>query len=48
MPVTDAEACRFVAGAGDWSRAYAFVRFGHHVEDFRKDQAMAAHSSARS
>jgi len=67
MPVTDAEAFRFVAsyygrraadvsvlGAGEWSRAYAFVldgreaviRFGHHVEDFRKDQVMAAHSSA--
>jgi hygromycin-B 4-O-kinase len=67
MPVTDAEACRFVAGyygrraadvcalgAGEWSRAYAFVldgreaviRFGQHVEDFRKDQSMAAHSCA--
>jgi hygromycin-B 4-O-kinase len=67
MPVTDAQASRFVAGyygrragdvrvlgAGDWSRAYAFVldgqemviRFGHHVEDFRKDRAMAAHSRA--
>jgi hygromycin-B 4-O-kinase len=67
VPVTDAEACRFVAGcygrraadvralgAGEWSRAYAFVldgreaviRFGQHVEDFRKDQAMAAHSCA--
>ena len=41
-------------GAGDWSRAYAIVldgrqaviRFGDHVEDFRKDQAMARHSSA--
>jgi hygromycin-B 4-O-kinase len=41
-------------GAGDWSRAYAFVldgraaviRFGGHVEDFRKDQVMAAHSCA--
>ena len=40
--------------AGEWSRAYEFVldgreaviRFGHHVEDFRKDQAMAAHSCA--
>ena len=67
MPVTDAEAYRFVAdhdgrraadvralGAGDWSRAYAFVldgraaviRLGDHVEDFRKDQAMAVHSCA--
>jgi hygromycin-B 4-O-kinase len=67
MPMTDAEACRFVAGhygrraadirllgAGEWSRAYGFVldgrdaviRFGDHVEDFRKDQVMAAHSSA--
>ena len=42
-------------GAGEWSRAYAFVldgqeaviRFGAHAEDFGKDQAMAAHSSAR-
>lgn len=41
-------------GAGDWSRAYAIVldgrhaviRFGDHVEDFLKDQAMARHSSA--
>ena len=41
-------------GAGEWSRAYALVldgreaviRFGDHVGDFRKDQAMAAHSSA--
>ena len=41
-------------GAGEWSRAYAFaldgreavIRFGDHVEDFRKDQAMAAHSCA--
>jgi hygromycin-B 4-O-kinase len=41
-------------GAGEWSRAYAFVldgreaviRFGQHVGDFRKDQAVAAHSSA--
>jgi hygromycin-B 4-O-kinase len=41
-------------GAGEWSRAYAYVldgreaviRFGHHVEDFCKDQAMAAHSRA--
>ena len=41
-------------GAGDWSRAYsialdgreAVIRFGDHVEDFRKDQAMARHSSA--
>jgi hygromycin-B 4-O-kinase len=40
-------------GAGEWSRAYAFVldgreaviRFGRHVEDFRKDQVMAARSS---
>ena len=39
-------------GAGAWSQAYAFtldgqpavVRFGHYVDDFRKDQAMAAHS----
>jgi hygromycin-B 4-O-kinase len=38
-------------GAGECSRAYAFVldgreavvRFGPYVEDFRKDQAMAAH-----
>jgi hygromycin-B 4-O-kinase len=43
-----------VLGAGEWSRAYALVldgreaviRFGDHVEDFLKDQAMAAHSSA--
>jgi hygromycin-B 4-O-kinase len=43
-----------VLGAGEWSRAYAFVldgreaviRFGHYVEDFRKDRVMAAHSSA--
>lgn len=41
-------------GAGEWSRAYAFIlddrqaviRFGDHVEDFRKDQVMAAYSSA--
>lgn len=41
-------------GAGEWSRAYGCVldgrdvviRFGDHVEDFRKDQVMAAHSSA--
>ena len=41
-------------GAGEWSRAYAFaldgreaaIRFGDHVEDFRKDQVMAAHSCA--
>jgi len=67
MPITDAEACRLVAGhygrraadirllgAGEWSRAYGFVldgrdtviRFGDHVEDFRKDQVMAAHGSA--
>ena len=67
MSLTDAGACRFVAGhygrraagmrllgAGEWSRAYGFVldgrdvviRFGDHVEDFRKDQVMAAHSSA--
>ncbi len=67
MPITDAEACRFVAGhygrraadirllgAGEWSRAYGFVldgcdaviRFGDHVEDFRKDQVMAAYSCA--
>ncbi|HEY2688292.1 MAG TPA: aminoglycoside phosphotransferase family protein [Streptosporangiaceae bacterium] len=39
-------------GAGEWSRAYAMVldgrpvviRFGDHVEDFRKDRMMAAHS----
>jgi len=38
--------------AGEWSQAYAFVldnqpvviRFGDHVEDFRKDQAMASRS----
>jgi hygromycin-B 4-O-kinase len=43
-----------VLGTGEWSRAYAFVldgreaviRFGDHVEDFRKDQVMAAHSCA--
>ena len=67
VPVTDAEAFRFVAGyygrraadvkvlgAGEWSRAYAFIldgreaviRFGDHAGDFLKDQAMAAHSSA--
>jgi hygromycin-B 4-O-kinase len=67
MPVTDAEARRFVAeyygqraedvralGAGEWSRADAFVldgreaviRFGDYVEDFRKDQVMAAYSCA--
>jgi aminoglycoside phosphotransferase (APT) family kinase protein len=41
-------------GAGEWSRAYGFVldrgdlviRLGDHVEDFRKDQVMAAHGSA--
>jgi hygromycin-B 4-O-kinase len=41
-------------GAGEWSRAYGFVldgrdtviRFGDHVEDFRKDQVMAAYSCA--
>jgi hygromycin-B 4-O-kinase len=41
-------------GAGEWSQAYAMVldgremviRFGGHVEDFRKDQVMAAHSEA--
>jgi hygromycin-B 4-O-kinase len=40
-------------GAGEWSQAYAVVldgremviRFGGHVEDFRKDQVMAAHGS---
>jgi hygromycin-B 4-O-kinase len=40
-------------GAGEWSQAYAMaldgravvIRFGDHVEDFRKDQVMAAHSS---
>jgi hygromycin-B 4-O-kinase len=40
--------------AGEWSRAYAFVlegreaviRFGDHVEDFRKDQVMAGRSRA--
>jgi hygromycin-B 4-O-kinase len=39
-------------GAGEWSRAYAFVldgrkaviRFGDHVEDFRKDRVMPAYS----
>lgn len=39
-------------GAGEWSRAYAFVldgkehviRFGAHVADFRKDAVMAEHS----
>jgi hygromycin-B 4-O-kinase len=67
MPVTDAQARRFVAGrygrraadvrplgAGEWSRAYALVldgreaviRFGDYVEDFRKDQVMAAHNRA--
>jgi hygromycin-B 4-O-kinase len=67
VPVTDAEAFRFVAGyygrraaevralgAGEWSRAYALVldgrevviRFGLYADDFRKDQVMAAHSSA--
>jgi hygromycin-B 4-O-kinase len=43
-----------VLGAGDWSRAYslaldgreAVIRFGQHVEDFRKDQVMAPHNSA--
>jgi Phosphotransferase enzyme family len=41
-------------GAGEWSRAYAFVldgrkaviRFGDHVEDFGKDRVMAAYSCA--
>ena len=41
-------------GAGERSRAYAFIldgqqaviRFGDHVEDFRKDQVMAAYRSA--
>jgi hygromycin-B 4-O-kinase len=41
-------------GAGAWSRAYAFTldgqelvaRFGAYVEDFEKDQRMAAHASA--
>ncbi len=41
-------------GAGEWSRAYALVldgreaviRFGDYVEDFRKDEVMAAHSCA--
>ena len=41
-------------GAGDWSRAFSFtldgqdavIRFGRHVEDFRKDQVMAGYSSA--
>jgi hygromycin-B 4-O-kinase len=41
-------------GAGEWSRTYGFVldgrdaviRFGDHVEDFRKDQVMAAHRSS--
>jgi hygromycin-B 4-O-kinase len=44
-----------VLAAGEWSRAYACVldghevviRFGDHVEDFRKDQVMAARASAR-
>src|ERR1700757_4810367 len=39
-------------GAGEGSRAYAFIldgreaviRFGDHVEDFRKDQVMAAYT----
>jgi hygromycin-B 4-O-kinase len=43
-----------VLGAGEWSRAYSLVldgrdvvvRFGGHVEDFRKDAAMAAHAGA--
>lgn len=42
--------------AGEWSRAHAFVldgrqaviRFGDHVDDFRKDQVMAVRSSAGS
>ena len=41
-------------GAGEWSRAYAFVldgresviRFGDYAEDFLKDRVMAAHSHA--
>jgi hygromycin-B 4-O-kinase len=41
-------------GAGEWSRAYslvldgrdAVIRFGDYVEDFRKDQVMAAHTRA--
>lgn len=41
-------------GAGEWSQAFAFtldgrdavIRFGHHVEDFLKDRAMAAYGSA--
>ena len=40
-------------GAGEWSHAYSLVldgremviRFGGYVEDFRKDQVMAAHGS---
>jgi hygromycin-B 4-O-kinase len=43
-----------VLGAGHWSRAYslvldgreAVIRFGQHAGDFRKDQVMAAHTSA--
>ncbi|MGN6796379.1 MAG: phosphotransferase family protein [Streptosporangiaceae bacterium] len=42
-------------GSGEWSRAYALaldgreyvIRFGGHVEDFRKDAVLAEHSSAR-
>jgi len=41
-------------GAGDWSQAFSFaldgqdavIRFGRHVEDFRKDRVMAGYSSA--
>jgi hygromycin-B 4-O-kinase len=44
----------YALGAGEWSRAYAMsldgrgvvIRFGDHVEDFRKDRVMAAHSCA--
>jgi hygromycin-B 4-O-kinase len=43
-----------VLGAGDWSRAYslvldgreAVIRFGEHVQDFRKDQVMASRDCA--
>jgi hygromycin-B 4-O-kinase len=43
-----------LVGTGEWSQAYAFaldgrelvVRFGSHVEDFRKDRLMADHGSA--
>ncbi len=46
-------ACVHPLGAGEWSQAYALtldgremvIRFGGHVEDFRKDQVMADRSS---